>query len=177
MICCLFSYSTDAGYIKLTVEISSASPEAAGRNFPFSSLFAQVLGFSFGFGPASACRSPEGICSLLRQDSVKGAADSGLWFTEAEGREEFGMQGEPVVSEACVTLQQPEACRAFSPQSPQSPPTEGLPSVWKPFLLHSSLSLVQVPSLFFCLCFSFFLLPYPGSWGSVLPFGKSEVFC
>ena len=30
------------------------------------------------------------------------------------------------------------------------------------FLLHSSLPLVQVPSLFFCL---FFLLPYPGTWG------------
>ena len=48
---------------------------------------------------------------------------------------------------------------------PQSPPAKGLPSVWKPFLLHSSLPLVQVPSLFFCVCFFFFLLPYPGTWG------------
>ena len=48
---------------------------------------------------------------------------------------------------------------------PQSPPVKGLPSVWKPFLLHSSLPLVQVPSLFFCLCYFFFLLPYPSSWG------------
>ena len=47
----------------------------------------------------------------------------------------------------------------------QSLPTKGLPSVWKPFLLHSSLPLVQVLSLFFCLCFFFFLLPYPGTWG------------
>ena len=47
----------------------------------------------------------------------------------------------------------------------QSPPTKGLPSVWKLFLLHSSLPEVQVPSLFFCLCFFFFLLPYPGTWG------------
>ena len=46
-----------------------------------------------------------------------------------------------------------------------SPPVKGLPSVWKPFLLHSSLPEVQVPSLFFCLCFFFFLLPYPGTWG------------
>ena len=29
----------------------------------------------------------------------------------------------------------------------------------------------------FCLCYFFFLLPYPGTWGSFLPFGKSEVFC
>ena len=48
---------------------------------------------------------------------------------------------------------------------PQSPPAKGLPSVWKPFLLHSSLPLVQVPSLFFCLCCFFFLLPYPSTWG------------
>ena len=48
---------------------------------------------------------------------------------------------------------------------PQSPPAKGLPSVWKPFLLHSSLPLVQVPSLFFCLCYFFFLLPYPSMWG------------
>ena len=42
---------------------------------------------------------------------------------------------------------------------PQSLPAKGLPSVWKPFLLHSSLPLVRVPSLFFCLCIFFFLLP------------------
>ena len=47
-----------------------------------------------------------------------------------------------------------------------SPPMKGLPSVWKPFLLHSSLPLVRVPFLFFCLCFFFFfLLPYSGKLG------------
>ena len=46
----------------------------------------------------------------------------------------------------------------------QSLLTKGLPSVWKPFLLHSSLPLVQVSSLFFCLCYFLFLLPYPGTW-------------
>ena len=45
------------------------------RDFPFSSLFAQLLGLSFGFGPTSVSRSPEGICSSLRQDGVKVAAD------------------------------------------------------------------------------------------------------
>ena len=48
---------------------------------------------------------------------------------------------------------------------PQSPPVKGLPSAWKPFLIHSSLPLVQVPSLFFCLCYFFFLLPYPSTGG------------
>ena len=62
----------------------------------------------------------------------------------------------------CALLRGSEA----SPlRHPQSPPAKGLPSVWKPFLPHSSLPLVQVPSLFFCLCFFFFLLPYPGTWG------------
>ena len=109
MIRCLFGYSTDAGYIKLIVEISSSAPEAAGRNFPFSSLFAQLLGFSFGFGPVSAFRSPEGICSLPRQDRVKVAADSGaLAHSGSGGRERYGMWGKPVVAEASLTLQQPE---------------------------------------------------------------------
>ena len=62
---------------------------------------------------------------------------------------------------------------AFSSVTPKVPPcthplslpVKGLPSVWKPFLLHSSLPLVRVPSLSFCLCFFFFLLPYPGTWG------------
>ena len=108
---CLFRYSTDAGYIKLTVEISSAAPEAAERVFPFSSLFVQLLGFSFGFGPASACRSPEGICSSLKQDGVKGSAYSGALAHSAQGKEGYGwMRGEPAAAEAGMTLHQPEAC-------------------------------------------------------------------
>ena len=57
----------------------------------------------------------------------------------------------------CALLRGSEA----SPlRHPQSLPTKGLPSAWKPFLLHGSLPLVQVPSLFFCLCFiSFFSCP------------------
>ena len=43
--------------------------------------------------------------------------------------------------------------------NPQSPSMKGLPSVWKHFLLHSSLPLVQVPSLFFFSVFSFFCYP------------------
>ena len=62
----------------------------------------------------------------------------------------------------CALLRGSEASRL---RHPQSPPVKGLPSVWKPFFLHSSLPLVHVPSLFFCLCFFFFLFPYPGTWG------------
>ena len=62
----------------------------------------------------------------------------------------------------CPLLRGPEASPLCHPPSP---PAKGFPSVWKPFLLHGSLPLVQVPSLFFCVCFFFFLLPYPGTWG------------
>ncbi|KAJ8790244.1 hypothetical protein J1605_021321 [Eschrichtius robustus] len=113
MIRCLFRYSTDAGYIKVTVEIESSAPVAAGRSFPFSSLFAQFPGFSFGFGPASACRSPEDICSSLTQDGVKGAADSGPLAHSGRGEGGVRMQGEPAVAEAGVMLHQPEVRHAF----------------------------------------------------------------
>ena len=53
----------------------------------------------------------------------------------------------------------------LAPPPPPSLPVKGLSSVWKLFLLHSSLPEVQVLSLFFCLYFFFFLLPYPGTWG------------
>ena len=74
----------------MTVEISSAALEAAGRDFPFSSLFSQLPVFSFGFGSASACRSSEGVCSLLRQDRVKGAADSGALAHSGRGEGGYG---------------------------------------------------------------------------------------
>ena len=61
--------------------------------------------------------------------------------------------------------------KAYPLCHPQSLSAKGLPSVWKPFLLHSSLPLVQVPSLFFCLCYFFFLLPYPSTGGVACLFG------
>ena len=69
----------------------------------------------------------------------------------------------------CCALRTPVAALSFAaPKLPPLPPAvsarKGAPSVWKPFLLHSSLPLVQVPSLCFCLCYFFFLLPYPSTW-------------
>ena len=75
MIHCLFRYSADAGYIKLLVGIQSVAPEAARRNFLFSSFFTKLLVFSFGSGPTSACRLPSVICSSPRQEGVKAAVD------------------------------------------------------------------------------------------------------
>ena len=116
MIRCLFRYSTDAGYIKLTVEISSTAPEAAGRDFSFSSLFTELLGFSFGFGCASVCTSPEGVFSSLRQDGVKGAADSGALAHSGWGRQGYGCgvsQGRQRPAGCCTSLRH----HAFSPGS------------------------------------------------------------
>ena len=96
-------------YIKLIVEIQSAAPEDAGRNFPFSSLFTQLLGFSFGFGPASACRSPEGVCSRSDRTGLKEQLIRGLWLTQAREMEGYGVWGEPAAAEAGMTLHQPKA--------------------------------------------------------------------
>ena len=65
--------------------IYSAAPEVARRNFPFSSLFTQLLGFSFGSGPASTCRSPEGVCSCPDRAGLKQQLIRGLWLTHAGG--------------------------------------------------------------------------------------------
>ena len=66
---------------------------------------------------------------------------------------------------APLLLRSPPRLRSFPLHHPQSLPAKGLPSMWKPFLLPNSLPLVQVPSLFFCLCYFFFVMPYPGTWG------------
>ena len=71
---------------------------------------------------------------------------------------------------------------AFSPKAPPlsrliSSPVRGLPSVWKPFLFHSSLPGVQVLSCFLSLIFSFFSFVLPSYMEIFLLFWKSEVFC
>ena len=52
------------------------------------------------------------ICS--DRTGLKEQLIRGLWLTQARGREGYRMRGEPVVAEASVTLQQPEANRVFS---------------------------------------------------------------
>ena len=79
------------------------------RDFPFSSLFTQLPGFSFVFGPTSVCSSLEGICSSLTQDGVKGAAVSGALAHSGRGEGGVRMWGEPAVAEASMTLHQSEA--------------------------------------------------------------------
>ena len=54
------------------------------------------------------CRLPEGVCSLLREDGVKGAADSGALAHSGRGEGGVRMRGEPAAAEASMTLQQPE---------------------------------------------------------------------
>ena len=68
------------------------------------------------------------------------------------------------------------------PRHTPFPPVKGFPSVWKLFLLHSSLPEVQVPSLFFCLCFFFChtqvhveFLGFWEVWGLLPAFSRSSV--
>ena len=70
------------------------------------------------------------------------------------------------------------ALSSVAPKLPPPPPAvsarEGASGVWTPFLLHSSLPEVQVLPYSFVFVFSFAL---PRYMGSLLPFGRSEVFC
>ena len=111
-------------YIKLIVEIYSAAPEAAGRDFPFSPLFAQLLGFSFGFSSASVCRSPERICSCPDRTGLKEQLLWGLWLAQAEGREGYG-------GGASLRRQRP-ACRCSSLRRAVRSPGEVVPGSQDP---------------------------------------------
>ena len=87
------------------------------KKFPFFFFVRTAPGLRFGFGPASACRPPEGICSLLIQDGVKGAADLGALAHSGQGEGGVQLQGKPAEAETSVTLQQPGVCRSFFPGS------------------------------------------------------------
>ena len=56
------------------------------------------------------------LASVLHPDrrGLKERLISGLRFTQARGRERYGVRGEPAAAEADMTLHQPEARRAFS---------------------------------------------------------------
>ena len=60
------------------------------EKFPFLFLVRIAPGVQLWFVPASACRSPKGVCSSLRQDGVKGAADS--WTVGHSGQGEGEVQ-------------------------------------------------------------------------------------
>ena len=81
-----------------------------------------------------------------------------------------------------LLLRSPPWLRSFPLRPPQSPPVKGLPSVWKPFLLHSSLPEGQALSLFFYLCFFFCPTQVRGEflafwevWGLLPAFSRCSV--
>ena len=83
------------------------------EKFLFLFFVCTAPGFQLWIWTPSACRSPEGVCSvcsLLRQDGVKGAAAA----HSGRGEGMVWMQGRSVAREACVMLQQPEEHHAFS---------------------------------------------------------------
>ena len=82
----------------------------------------------------------------------------GLWLTQAWGREGYGRHGQPMVAEAGVTLQQPEARRVFSRgscpwitapwqwQAAQAPGSGGVDSV---LCLHTGFLMAAAAALAF----------------------------
>ena len=71
-------------------------------------------------GSALDLAPPLRVCrlraSVLRSDrmGLKKQLIRGLWLNQARGRVGYSMWGKPAAAEAIVTLQQPEARRAFS---------------------------------------------------------------
>ena len=114
MIRCLFRCSTDAGTSSCLWSFNPLLLRLLGEISPSLLCSHSSQGFSFGFGPASACRLPEGVCSPPRQNRVKGAAALGALAHSGRGEGGVRRRAEPAVAEAGVMLQQPEARRAFS---------------------------------------------------------------
>ena len=117
MIHCLFSYSTDAGYINLLWGFNPLLMRLHGE----SSLSLLCLHSSWG---SALDLAPLLHVGLLRASvfhperrGLKKRLISGLWLTQAGGREGYGMWSEPVRAEARVPLQQSEACHVFSQRS------------------------------------------------------------
>ena len=126
--------------------------------------------------PVLSLRSDRSRASASNPARPGGGADKPLGLVNAARRR--SSVREPLRSALCTPV---AALSSVAPNLPPPPPAvsarEGAPSVWKPFLLHGSLPLVQAPSLFFCLCCFFFSFALPRYVGSFLPFGRSEVFC
>ena len=93
MIHCLFRNSADAGTSSCLWSFNPLLLRLLGEISPPLLCSHSSRGFSFGFGPTSACRSPEGVCSPPRQDGVKGAAASGALAHSGRGREGYGGGG------------------------------------------------------------------------------------
>ena len=58
---------------------------------------------------------PQASVLLSDRTGLKQRVIRRLWLTQARGREEYRMRGEPAVAEADMALQQPEARSVFSP--------------------------------------------------------------
>ena len=108
--------------------------------------------------PLPAIDPSEARASAPSPTRPGGGANKPLWLVSA-GRRRSSMW-----ESLRFALRTPVAAlSSVAPKLPPPPPAvsarEGAPSVWKPFLLHSSLPVVQVLSLFFVSVFSFFFGP------------------
>ena len=142
-----------------------------------SRLFPDSLPTSSGalapFMLCSRCQPQPSPCDPTSEAQASAPSTRPPWRVSRQASRAGECWSAPILCSGISPLCPPHPCccallrgsEASPLRHPQSPPAKGLPSVWKPFLLHSSLPQVLVPSVFFCLCFFFLLLPYPGTWG------------
>ena len=114
MIHCVFRYSTDAGTSSCLWSFNPLLLRLLGE------ISLSLLCSHSSQGSALDLDPPLRVgllrASLPRPDRTgfKGAAALGALAHSGGGQGRIRMRGEPAVAEAGVTLQQPEACRAFS---------------------------------------------------------------
>ena len=99
MIRCLFRYSTDAGTSSCLWSFNPLLLRLLGEISLSLLCSYSSRGSALDLDPPlRACRSPEGVCSSLPQDGVKGAADSGALAHSGRG----GGSGMEEAGRACV---------------------------------------------------------------------------
>ena len=114
MIHCLIRCSTDAGTSSCLWSFNPLLLRLLGEiSFSLLCFYSSRIS-ALDLDPPLHVGRPEGICSSLTQDWVKGAADSGALAHSGQGVGSVRMRGEPVVAEASMTLQQPEGRCSFS---------------------------------------------------------------
>ena len=114
MIRCLFRYSTDAGTSSCLWSFNPLLLRLLGE------ISLSLLCWHSSQGSALDLAPPLHVgrlrASVLCSDrtGLKEQLLQGLWLTQAGGRAGYAMRGGPVAAAGGVTLQQPEARRAFS---------------------------------------------------------------
>ena len=114
MIRCLFRYSTDAGTSSCLCCFNPLLLRLLGEISLSLLCSHSSRGSTLDLAPPLRVGRLRASVLFSHRTGLKEQLLRGLWLTQAVGREGYGVKGEPAAAEAGVTLQQPEARRAFS---------------------------------------------------------------